>query len=215
MATQIAHGQLDVLSLTNSDRDNDVAAMNLLEPFGIPLRSAVEEYVAARSHLDGESLLSAVKEHAARRRHIVEKNVGEIVDEMLAEKGMTAFRPATFTCCEGDLTRFKNSFRTNIGSISSKVIDDWLLAQNVTARTRNNLRAAIITLFNFAKSRGYLPKGQPTEADDVRRAKDRGGKIGILTPKELAGLFVLPGRNQSLPCTWRFHRDARQRNPAA
>ena len=39
VATQIAHGQLDVLSLTNSDRDNYVAAMNLLEPFGIPLRS--------------------------------------------------------------------------------------------------------------------------------------------------------------------------------
>ena len=190
MATQIAHGQLDVLSLTNSDRDNYVAAMNLLEPFGIPLRSAVEEYVAARSHLDGESLLSAVKEHAARRRHVIEKNVGEIVDEMLAAKKHDGLSSRYLYMLRSDLTRFKNSFQTNIGSISSKVIDDWLLAQNVTARTRNNLRAAIITLFNFAKSRGYLPKGQPTEADDVRRAKDRGGKIGILTPKELAGLIV-------------------------
>jgi hypothetical protein len=36
VATQIARGQLNVLSLTNSDRDNYVAAMNLLEPFGIP-----------------------------------------------------------------------------------------------------------------------------------------------------------------------------------
>jgi integrase len=190
VATQIAHGQLDVLSLTNSDRGNYVAAMNLLEPFGIPLRSAVEEYIAARSHLDGESLLSAVKEHAARRRHVIEKNVGEIVDEMLAAKGHDGLSNRYLYMLRSDLTRFKNSFQTNIGSISSKVIDDWLLAQNVTARTRNNLRAAVITLFNFAKSRGYLPKGQPTEADDVRRAKDRGGKIGILTPKELAGLIV-------------------------
>jgi integrase len=47
---------------------------------------------------------------------------------------------------------------------------------------------AIITLFNFARSRGYLPKGQPTEANDVRRGKDRGGKIGV-TPKQLAGLI--------------------------
>jgi integrase len=190
VATQIAHGQLNVLSLTNSDRDNYVAAMNLLEPFGVPLHSAVEEYVAARSHLHGESLLSAVKEHASRRRHVIEKSVGEIVDEMLAAKKHDGLSSRYLYMLRSDLTRFKNSFQTNIGSISSRVIDDWLLAQNVTARTRNNLRAAVITLFNFAKSRGYLPKGQPTEADDVRRAKDRGGKIGILTPKELAGLIV-------------------------
>jgi integrase len=189
VATQIAHGQLNVLSLTNSDRDNYVAAMNLLEPFGVPLRSAVEEYVAARSHLHGESLLSAVKEHAARRRHVIDRTVGEIVDEMLAAKKHDGLSARYLYMLRSDLTRFKNSFQTNIGSITSKVIDDWLLAQNVTARTRNNLRAAVITLFNFAKSRGYLPKGQPTEADDVRRAKDRGGKIGILTPKQFAGLI--------------------------
>ena len=131
-----------------------------------------------------------MKEHAARRRHVIEKNVGEIVDEMLAAKRHDGLSSRYLYMLRSDLTRFRNSFQTNIGSINSKVIDDWLLAQNVTARTRNNLRAAIITLFNFAKSRGYLPKGQPTEADDVRRAKDRGGKIGILTPKELAGLIV-------------------------
>ena len=121
--------------------------MSLLEPFGIPLRSAIEEYVAARSHLDGESLLSAVKEHAARRRHVIEKNVGEIVDEMLAAKKHDGLSSRYLYMLRSDLTRFKNSFQTNIGSISSRVIDDWLLAQNVTARTRNNLRAAVITLF--------------------------------------------------------------------
>jgi integrase len=63
------------------------------------------------------------------------------------------------------------------------------MAQGVGARTRNNLRTSIVTLFHFARARGYLPKGQPTEADDVRRAKDRGGKIGILTPKQLTSLI--------------------------
>src|SRR5205823_7790642 len=33
------------------------------------------------------------------------------------------------------------------------------------------------------------PKGQPTEAEEVAKAKDRGGKIGILTPKQLASLL--------------------------
>jgi len=44
-------------------------------------------------------------------------------------------------------------------------------------------------LFNFAKRRGYLPRGIRTDAEDVPRAKERGGKIGILTPKQLASVI--------------------------
>jgi integrase len=49
---------------------------------------------------------------------------------------------------------------------------------------------SIVTLFHFARSRGYLPKGQPTEAEDVAKAKDHGGEIGILTSKQLADLLA-------------------------
>src|SRR5262249_607387 len=63
---------------------------------------------------------------------------------------------------KSDLTRFKNSFHTNIGSVTSSAIEDWLMAQGVGARTRNNLRTSIVTLFHFARARGYLAKGQPT-----------------------------------------------------
>jgi integrase len=44
-------------------------------------------------------------------------------------------------------------------------------------------------LFRFARTRGYLAKNEPTEAEDVAKARDRGGEIGILTPKQLAALF--------------------------
>src|SRR5262249_45921400 len=39
------------------------------------------------------------------------------------------------------------------------------------------------------RSRHYLPKGEATEADDIPKVKDRGGKIGILRPQELAKLL--------------------------
>src|SRR5215472_924775 len=64
VATQISRGQMDVLSLTNSDRDNYVVAMNLLRPLGVPLHAAIQEYVAAHEHLHDGSLLSAAKEYA-------------------------------------------------------------------------------------------------------------------------------------------------------
>jgi integrase len=48
---------------------------------------------------------------------------------------------------------------------------------------------SIVTLFQYARAHGYLPKDQRTEAEHVGRAKDRGGKIEILRPKELDQLL--------------------------
>jgi integrase len=41
-------------------------------------------------------------------------------------------------------------------------------------------------LFSFARSRGYLPRNERTEVELTMKASDRGGEIGIYTPKELA-----------------------------
>jgi len=190
VAVSILHGRLPVLELTNSDSESYLRAIQLLRPLKLPLHSAVEEYVSARSKLDGESLVSVVGEHLARKRNIPQRRVGEVVDELLAAKEHDGLSPRYIYMLGSDLTRFKDAFQTNIGSVTSRVIEDWLLARSVGTRTRNNLRTSIVTLFHFARARGYLPKGQPTEADDVRRAKDRGGKIGILTPKQLASLIA-------------------------
>jgi len=95
------------------------------------------------------------------------------------------------------LTR-SNAFSTNIGSATAKLIEDGLAAQKLGPRGRNNIRTSIVTLFHFARSRNYLPKGQPTEADDVPKAKDRGGKIGILTPKQLSLLMKKANGNTQL-----------------
>src|SRR5262249_23542470 len=56
--------------------------------------------------------------------------------------------------------------------------------------TRNNYRAAIVTLFRYARKHGYLPREQQTEADLVDKVKDRGKKIEILTPKQMAKLMA-------------------------
>jgi integrase len=70
------------------------------------------------------------------------------------------------------------------------MIEDFLKKLNVGARTRNNIRNSLVTLFQYARAHGYLPKHQRTEAEDVPRAKDRGGAIGILKPKELVKLLA-------------------------
>jgi integrase len=190
LATQIARGRVNVLSLTNADRDGYIAALNLLQPLGVPLHAAVEEYVAAHEQLHGESLLSAVKEHAARRRHVIEKKVIEVVAEFISAKERDGLSLRYLQTLRSHLNRFAAAFHINIGSVTARLIGDWLNAQGVGPRARNNLRLSIITLFHWSRAQGYLPKGQPTEADDVARAKDRGGKIEIFTPKQMASIIT-------------------------
>ena len=190
VARAIINDRLAVLELTNADRDGYLGSVNLLRPLGVPLYSAIEEYVAARLLLNGTPLLAAVQQFVGRQRNIIEKTVREVVDELIAFKrtaGLSKRYVETLRCY---LNRFASAFGTNIDLVISRMIDDWLTSQKqLGPRGRNNIRQAIVTLFHFARSRHYLPKGQPTEADDVPKVKDRAGAVGILTPSQLALLM--------------------------
>ena len=190
-ALKIAQGRSNSVELTGADRDNYVAALNLLQPHGLPLVAVVEEYLAAREHLgENESLLSAVKEYTRRHRHVLEKRVTEVVEEFLATKKRDGASDRYLKSLRCDLRRLAAAFQINIGAVTSGLIIEWLKSLNVGTRARNNIRSSVVVLFRHARSLGYLPKGQPTEADDVPKVKNRGGKIGILKPQELAGLLA-------------------------
>src|SRR5215469_11907642 len=159
VARAMLNGRLAVLELTSADREGYVSALQLLEPFGIPLHSAVEEYVAARAHLrDGESLLSAVKEHAARRRHVINKSVEKTVEEFLLTKKRDGVSHRYLKSLRSDLRRLGEAFRVNISSVTSGMLVEWLKSLSVGARARNNIRASVVTLFRFAQALGYLPR---------------------------------------------------------
>jgi len=185
----IIKNQLGALELSNVDRDRYAMAVELLKPLDMPLHLAVQEYVAARAQLNGQSLLSAIGEYVARRRTVVDKRVREIAAELVAIKQNDGLSRRYIQTLRHHVNKFAAAFETNIGSVTAGLIDDWLRALNLGARGRNNIRMSIVTLFHFARARGYLPKGQSTEAEDVPKAKERGGKIGILAPKQLADLF--------------------------
>src|SRR5215510_7746617 len=167
-ATALEKGRAQVLSLSAADWQSYIAAKNLLQPFGIPLHQAIEEYVATR-----------------KRKTIVEKRVGEIVDELLKAKQNAALSDRYIETLRTYLNRFADSFQTNIGSVHTGAIALWLDSLKIGARSRNNVRQAVVTLFNFARRRGYLPKGETTEAADVETARHHDGEIVILTPEQL------------------------------
>src|SRR5215467_9474111 len=171
-ATALERGRAQVLSLNAADWQSYIAAKNLLRPFGIPLHDAIEEYVATR-----------------KRKKITEKRVGEIVEELLAAKQNAGLSDRYIETLRTYLLRFANSFQTNIGSVNTGAIALWLDSLKIGPRSRNNVRQAVVTLFNFARRRGYLPKGETTEAADVETVRDHDGEIAIITPAELSKLL--------------------------
>jgi integrase len=190
VVSAIVRDQLGALRLTNIDRYATATAM--LEPLGIPLHAAVEEYVSARTRLNGHPLLAAIEEYTARRQNVVDKRVREVVDELIARKQSDRLSRRYVQTLRHHLHRFASAFETSISSITAKLIDDWLRSEKtLSPRGRNNFRMSIITLFHFARSRGYLPKNEAIEADAVPKAKDRdGAAIGIFTPSQLANLLA-------------------------
>src|SRR5262249_24340133 len=124
-----------------------------------------------------------------RRKKIIEKRVGEVVQELLTAKEAAGLSDRYIETLRTYLLRFAASFQTNIGSVNTEAIVRWLDSLNLGPRSRNNVRQAVVNLFNFARRRGYLPKGETTEAADVETVRDHDGEIAILTPNELSKLL--------------------------
>ncbi len=189
IAVKIENGQRDVLTLTGTDKESYALAVRELEATGVPLLTAVREYIAASKILQGGSLLAAAKDYARRKTGITPRLVPELVEEFLEKQKKDGARIRYLQSLRSHLRRFAKHFHTNISSVTTTVIDDWLRETKGTPRTRNNMRGSVITLFSYARDHGFLPKGFPTEADAVPKAKDRGGDIGFLTPAQLSKLL--------------------------
>ncbi len=145
------------------------------------LYTAVDHYVAESERPNHKT--------AANGNGFKLKTIAELVDELLAVKRDDGLSERYLQTLRSHLKRFGNAFDGEIGSVTCREIESWLRKLRVGPRARNNMRGSIVTLFHFARKQGYLPKGQPTEAEELAKAKDRGGQIGILKPEQLAYLL--------------------------
>jgi integrase len=143
--------------------------------------------------MDGGSLIEAVRFY---RKHnttkLPHKPVGEVVSELLQAKTMDGMSTLYVSDLRLRLTRFAARLQGHISDVTGSQIEDFLRALNVAPRTRNNFRCGIGTLFSFAQSRGYLPKGE-TEFDSVSKAKGKTGTIQIFTPAQMKKLLHAAG----------------------
>ncbi len=206
-AELLRHGDHSNARLTPAEIETFHFARQKLQPIGVPLHVAAEEYAAAIVRLKGVGSLREAVDLFVRNYSSTDGRitVRKALDEFLEMREKDGVGRRYLEDCRNRIGRFANDFKIAIRSVTARDIDDWLRRLSCGPRSRNNFRALIVTLFSFAQKRGYLPKDRPHEAIQVEKAKVRGTPIVIFTPAELTEMLaVAEGRERIALCIGAF-----------
>jgi integrase len=189
IAARMATGDKDVLQLRSSDRAAYLRAVQLLAPSGVPLESAVAQFVEASSILGKTSVVESAKFFVRRNPTILpKKSVREVVDEFLADKQAKGRGERYLSDLRYRGNKFASAFKCGIAEMTAAKIEDFLLSLKLSAQSYTNFRRVLGTLFAFAKRRGYLLKDHD-ELDRVEKLRPDNGEIEIYRPDEFGRLL--------------------------
>ncbi len=192
-AGKLAAGRVEAAGMSRGERDEWLAACGLAGK--VPLLSAMQEWSKARE-LCGSDLVAAAQAwkdmHGAARKEVT---VPEAVKEFLAYKDRQGVD--TKASYRKILPRL-SSLDLPVGSVTAKMLEDWIHQtfrqpgkQDAHPVTFNTARQRLVTLWRWARKRGYLPKAAQTEAEQLDRARESREQIGILTVAQFAGIVRL------------------------
>ena len=192
IAIEIHNGTLEKLILTGEERQGHERAVKIAAELDRPIDIVLLDAREAISNLpEGVSLTDAARFYARHcasttaQRHLPEV-VTEFLDQLATDGRSTRYQEDA----SARLKKLAASFEMPIGDVDQAKLQKWLNELKVAGRTRNNFRALLIRLFNFAQQSGYLPPALPTAAEGLSKAKDEGGEIGILLPKSMKKLLL-------------------------
>jgi integrase len=189
---EIAVNREHFITLRGRDAFEYQSAMEMLSPLGLSIAQGATLIAENQRQLGGRGTLQeAIKYFLENRpRQSPDITVREVVDQLLAlkakegEVGQIYLRDLRVR-----LHKFAKAFQCPISRVSPQEMREYLLAGDVSHRTRHNLRTTLTTLFNFALSEGYLPadhKGvpRPTKRSRMKLA------IKVFTPEEMIKLLA-------------------------
>ncbi len=191
VVNRLGSAEGDVLTLKSADRAVYLRAKQLADEVDTPLEVAVAQFAQLKRLLGDTPPIVAgeyyVKKHPTKIAPVLVKTV---VDELIKAKTADGLSARYIQCMRYCLGKFAEKFKGhNIAGVAGAEIDDWLRTSGLSARTRNNLRSSVQTLFNYAKARRYLPKDHD-EIESVQLMKDRDGEIEIFTLDELTEVLA-------------------------
>ena len=185
----LSKGDIKTLTLTDNDRLVYLRAVENITPTGLALDIAAAQFAEAHRRIAGRSLLEAVDFFVKRNpARLPSKTVEEAVKEIKAAKTADGASEIYLKDLDFRLGKLAESFHCQLATISAVEINAFLRALKCGGRSRNNYRAAIATLFNFAERQKYLPKGH-VDFDDVDKAKEGVFEIEIFNTAEMVKLL--------------------------
>ena len=190
LATEIARGEAAGESLRMADRAAYARAIELLAPTGVSLEVAAATFAEAHRLLGGDRILDAIREHL--RRHpasLTIRTVPEVVEELLATKGIGQLSPRYLTDLRIRLNRFAVDHPGRIAELGTPDLQKWLDERGGSPVTQRNYRQVLHLLFEFAITRGYRPE----ETNPVSRTatpRNRDTDVTIYQPEEMSRLLA-------------------------
>jgi integrase len=192
-AEDLACGNVTAASVSPPEAQTYREAMRRLGRHQIPLHVAIDEYASAIEQLGGGGTLRQAVEfflHNAVRPEL-QRTVAEVVKEFIEAKKSNGLSKLYIEDATWRLGRFAADFKVPISHVCTREIEGWLCKLSSGLVTRNNFRRHIITLFNFARRRCYLPRDKETEARWLEKPKIKSKPIQVFTPQELSELLAV------------------------
>ena len=186
-ATQLAAGRIDSATVGKPDRDELIAARQIVGQKG-QLLSALREWAKAHE-LTGGQILSACEAWASRNSSTFESlDVREAVKRFTAAKAKAG---VDVTCSYNrNLPALVLKFGDRkLDSLSARELGQWLETRYPHPVTRNTARKRSVALWRWARRQGYLPRDAQTEIERTDTAKEPIGQIGVIDATTLQRLL--------------------------
>jgi integrase len=201
VATKLANCDKETLKLSSGDRIQLVESQELLRPFNLSVGSAIREFVAARQKLPPGHSLIEVADYFKKRNPVAQpnKNIGDIVAEMLEAKRKAGVSEIHLRILKGRLERFAQVFQCPITSITpqdvSKYVSDLKAKDGkaVKNRTRGNTLSDLRNFFNFARKQRYITRDVMEEISEIEAPKKEVVETGIFTPAQMKQIITEVG----------------------
>jgi integrase len=189
----LAAGQVNAPNVTVAQAQDMKEAVRRIGPLGMPVHVVAGEYADVVKQLgDTGTLRQAVEFYLHNSiRPDMQRTVAQVMEEFVASKRANGCSQVYIDDCTWRLRRFVRDFQVPISHICTKDIEEWLGKLSTSLVTRNDFRRLIITLFNFARRRGYLPRDRETEARWLEKPRLKSKPIQIFMPQELGELLAV------------------------
>lgn len=170
----------------------ETRASDILRPFGMTVIEAARLCASLSTRLQphGTTIESAVDyflQSCAAKPIPAETVVNELIAIKERDRGSEYIKDLRIRLAG----RFCKAFgKRHLGEITKAELNVWLDSLLLSSRSRRNYHSALVTLFRFAQSRGYLPDDRPTAIERTIKPKADKPSRAIYEPEEMATLLT-------------------------